>query len=131
MQNPDGSFGAHSDRAYTNYSTTSVSFGALSDYSSVFGIVHNHVWYSGTDNPSINHINRYPSTADWNALAAMISPASGVGGADPANLSVFVIDPWGTVREFKYSDRSKYESMTDAQRINGENLPGETKPRGQ
>ena len=39
---------------------------------------------------------------------------------------MFILDPFGTLREFSYSDMNIYESMTDQQRLNGDNLPSET-----
>jgi hypothetical protein len=48
------------------------------------------------------------------------------GGADPDNLSVFILDPFGDLREFQYGDRALYEGMTDSQRYQGQSLPPET-----
>ena len=121
VQNSDGSFGLSQNEISTNYSATFSSFDSLLNYSSAFGVVHNHVYNTSIDHNNDNFLNRYPSAGDWQSLDLLVH-----GGANPGNLSIFILDPFGTLREFNYSDRSFYESMTDQQRLNGDNLPAET-----
>lgn len=90
-------------------------------------MAHNHTWSTDTaTEPYRNQISRYPATRDWVALDELANPPAGTIPADPENLSTFVTDAFGTTREFRYADRHIYESMTDLQRITGENLPAET-----
>lgn len=78
----------------------------------------------------MNHVNRYPSgnagssSGDWAVLDGLVNPPSSVLGADPNNLSIYIVDPWGTTREFKYSDKDACQNMSDLDRKQGENLPG-------
>jgi hypothetical protein len=124
-KNGDGSFGALNDKIYTDYRPGDVTMNNPEDASAVHGIIHNHVWNTKVDDPNWNAKNRYPSADDWNALDKLV-----MLGADAFTLSIYVIDAWGVVREFKYEDKNLYESMSNQQRVAGENLPGETSPCG-
>lgn len=121
VRNSDGSFGMANDELSTKWEVGHSTFDDLGDYTHAYGMVHNHP-FNSSDYYS-NFIQRYPSSADWQSLDRMIA-----GGANPAHLSVYVLDPFGTMREFKYSDRARYESMTDSQRMQmgGPNLPPAT-----
>ena len=119
VQNSNGTFGLSQNELSTRYSTDSSSFDGLSSYSSSYGIVHNHAF--DDSNYNANFLNRYPSSGDWAALDLLVA-----GGANPNNLSVFILDPFGDLREFSYTDKALYESMTDSQRYADENLPSET-----
>ncbi|MEQ1687874.1 MAG: hypothetical protein ABL874_04815, partial [Sphingopyxis sp.] len=94
---------------------------------SVVGTVHNHPYASTTSQArgqnvtSYNADQRYPSNQDWDILDAQV-----VRGADPTNLSIFILDGFGTLREFKYADKDKFKGKTDQQRVNGEDLPEPT-----
>lgn len=127
VNNPDGSVGAHDGGIHTNFSRTHASLSAPQDRSTIVATVHNHVYASttsqanGRNTVSYNAEQRYPSPQDWDNLEAQVSR-----GADPNNLSVFILDGFGTLREFKYADKDKYESQTEQQRVNGEDLPEPT-----
>jgi hypothetical protein len=123
-RNIDGSFGAHDNKIHTNFDPGFVGMPRLNDYSSIRGTIHNHTWSSDTANdPNRNFISRYPSGRNWAGLEELVNPSNGASPADPNLLSVFITDPWGTTREFRYLDRTIYEQMTDSQRVTGENLP--------
>lgn len=121
----DGMFGAHGGGIHSNYSKTYAILPGLPDYSNVLGTVHNHLWSNDTEDPWRNHINRYPGPEDWAGLDQLVAPPPGVPPADPSRLSVYLTDPWGTTREFRYSDRATYEAMNDDDRRLGNNLPDE------
>lgn len=120
--NPNGTYGLLDNELSTTFSTTDSSFDPRDSYADVFGIIHNHP--PNPSNYSENFLNRYPSDADWDALQTLIN-----GGANPNNLSLFIIDPFGTMREFNWNDRQLFKNMTDSQRydLNGPNLPAATK----
>ena len=115
VANADGTFGAANDGIHTDYSSSNVSLGTVDDYSSVVGIVHNHPW--DTSNFYDNLADRYPSTADWAALDQLVS-----NGANPNNLSIFILDGFGNLREFKYSDKAIFINMSLSDKWNGVNL---------
>jgi hypothetical protein len=119
VENGDGTFGLSQNEVSTLYDTLNSAFDALSDYSSAYGVVHNHAFNDSNYNE--NFLNRYPSSGDWDALDILVQ-----GGADPNSLSLFIRDPFGVLREFSYSQKALYEGMTDQERYNGENLPEET-----
>jgi hypothetical protein len=122
--NPDGTYGAYDDKVYTSMSPSFSSFPRLIDYSNVRGMHHLHPWNSSTSSdPYINYINRYPGPEDWDGIEELANPMDGAVPADPNSLSIYITDPWGETREFRYQDRHIYEQMTDAQRIAGDNLP--------
>lgn len=116
--NADGSFGLLNNELSTTYSSTSSTFDRA-DFSSALGMVHNHP-FNDSDYLS-NFQQRYPSDDDWLSLEGLIA-----GGADPSRLSVFILDPFGDMREFSYADRALYQAMSDTQRGQDENLPPET-----
>jgi hypothetical protein len=124
VQNGDGSFGLSQNELSTRFSKTSSSFDTLPSYNSVFGIVHNHVYNTSLSGTNDNFIARYPSAADWQSLQLL---AQGPNGANTNNLSLFILDPFGDLREFQYADRALYEGMTNEQRLQGLNLPAETR----
>ena len=91
------------------------------------GMVHSHpaTIYDGTIGeyrnltPEERADNRYPSSADWAALTSIAKREGGV--TDP---SLYLIGPDGVTREFKLSERTKFEALTDEDRQNGAGLEG-------
>lgn len=99
----------------TNRSPTSVS-GNPAENSNVLGFVHNHPLYGYDQNLDLQA--RYPSGEDWAAIGKLVME-SGVS----TNISIFVIDSRGAVREFKYADRVALEALSSAAKIRGDLLP--------
>lgn len=128
VRNPDGSVGAHAEGIHTSHSPNYARLSVPTDRSTIVGTVHNHPLATlpshiyGQNNVVFYNANqRYPSNQDWDILDAQV-----LRGADPNNLSVFILDGFGTLREFKYSHKDRYKSQTDQQRVNGEELPDPT-----
>ena len=122
MKGADGLYGPLGGGIHTDYSPNYVNLtpdSTFADYGNVHGIVQNQPW--NDQNLWNNYLNRYPSPQDWIALERLANLS-----ANPANLSIFITDPWGDTREFKLADRSIYEAMNDLQRLNGQNLPPKT-----
>lgn len=91
-----------------------------SEVQQITGLIHNHPpGPFGNDRDDLR-VNRYPSDADWQAAEQFVN-----FGADPASFSLFIIDPYGAVREFPYSDRAFYEGLGTAhmERGNPSSLP--------
>ncbi len=95
------------------------------------GIIHNHPYFAylgGVDDFRSRTLverkeDRYPSGLDWDALDQLFERNSnGDPNFDP---SLYLIDPNGVLREFKYSDRAYFESLTAVQKLNGVGLPSE------
>jgi hypothetical protein len=49
----------------------------------------------------------YPSTTDWDALNQLAIQVM-VAGGNPDQLSIYIVDRDGIVREFNYRDRATY-----------------------
>jgi hypothetical protein len=126
-RNSDGSFGAYKDTIRTNNSTTFSGSGPVDagDWGNLAGFIHDHPW-NASDYWS-NYINRYPSAQDWAPLDAIIANNPGV---DRSQLSLYLLDPFGTVREYHYADKDMLNNMDDTQRRAGQNLGTEAKPCG-
>lgn len=92
-------------------------------WSQVIGMVHNHPGISGTTETG-RDVNRYPSgdrsytDGDWGFGQYAIDR-----GASP-DLSIYVMDTEGKLREFKWSDRDFYAGLTRDQKDDGVGLPG-------
>lgn len=82
----------------------------------VIGIIHNHPIRFG-DLPT-NRENRYPSTGDWQAAQDFVAD-----GANANNFALYIIDPFGIMRKFPYTDRNLYEGLSTFQKRSGEGLP--------
>lgn len=116
VQGSDGLYGLTDDGIQTSHNDSYATLSLPSDKSSVVGIIHNHPYDSSGTN--INYINMYPSVDDWNHLDQLVQ-----SGANPAKLSFYVVDPFGTTREFKYTDEAKYKALSDADKVRGDELP--------
>jgi C1A family cysteine protease len=121
VRNSNGTFGAFNDVFYTSYSTEGVNHPAPRD-GSVVGIVHTHPWDSNTDENGVNHVARYPGERDWAQADKLVAE----GGADPSKLSVYIVDPWGVVREFRYVDKAMYLSLQPHEKWGDKALPART-----
>ncbi|AOH85617.1 hypothetical protein AWL63_18420 [Sphingomonas panacis] len=119
VDNHDGTYGASGDVIQTSYSATYSVLSAPSDYADVRGVVHNHPWNIHDAND--NFQQRYPSDPDWQALDTLVAR-----GAPAASLSMYIVDPWGVTREFRYADKASYQAMTSSDRALGNSLPGQT-----
>lgn len=106
--------GVYRDSIYTSYSPTYVGLNVsnipASDWANMTGSVHNHPWNSSDYYKNL--INRFPSGEDWQFLDKMVA-----NGANPANLSLYLVDPWGEVREYPYSQKDALNAMTDPERM--------------
>ena len=93
-------------------------------WSQVIGMLHNHPTSYGFDDRS-RDINRYPSgdqtyvDGDW----GFGKYATDRGAS--SNLSIYVLDTQGMLREFNWADRDFYASLTRDQKDDGVGLPGE------
>lgn len=117
--NSDGTYGLLNDQLTSLHNEDFSSFANLGDYSDIYGFIHNHPF--NDSNYNANFLNQYPSDRDWEALDLMAA-----NGADPTHLSVFILDPFGVLREFQYSDKATYQAMTDTQRYQSQSLPQPT-----
>lgn len=116
IKNGDGSFGLSQNEVSTLYDKGISAFDNIGNYSNAYGIVHNHP--QNESDYLDNFQQRYPSDGDWSALDFLVSH-----GANPSNLSLYILDPFGDVREFHYSDKAMYKAMDDGDRAAGDNLP--------
>ena len=115
-----GRFGALESTIYTDNQTEGVNIPNVWGDDYVEGIVHNHPNLLG--NNQVDLVNRYPSTADWAAAAALYNAYSPhYPGYDP---SIWIMDSAGVLREFKFSERAAVEGLTDTQKRAGEGLEG-------
>ena len=119
VQLPDGNFGASSGMIYTDGLSTRVHLddNIPSNLSSIHGIVHNHPG-GGTFDIATARFLAYPSGDDWASAQNLVEM-----GVPADQLSIWVVDPLGALREFKYSDRSIYEGLSEDQKRQGQSLP--------
>jgi hypothetical protein len=123
VQNGDGSYGAGYDGIYSDDSNEGVNFGAPSG---ALGFWHNHDGAGRT--PTQQNADRYPSSAisnpgganDWDDLLRFRSASV----PDPV---MYITDASGITREFHYSERAAFESLTSDQMQAGEGLAGRDK----
>jgi len=72
-------------------------------------------------------INRYPSAGDWNALQEIANRYGQATGNYQLDPSIYLVDAFGALREFKLSDRQFFSAMSDGERINGAGLDAFTR----
>jgi hypothetical protein len=103
----------------------------------VLGFVHNHPDSTNTAGPNSDEqlneqndlVNRFPSADDWAVADQLVG-----GGFSNPELSLYIIDDMGVLREFKYSEAHLYRppppNASYAEnyawfiaRANGQNLP--------
>ena len=98
---------------------------------SLVGEIHNHPYNGFTGEDTYGRdVNRYPSPpqdtsdhgGDWATANNLVSQYS------LNDFATFIIDPYGVMREYDYSDESKYINLTFDQRSNGVNLPTAVTP---
>lgn len=102
IRNDDGTFGAANDTIYSNDSANAVALPSPTGFSRAEGILHNHPYQQG--NELSRNLSRFPSPADF----AYLEYFAGQPGANP-NPSAYIMDSRGVVREFRLSDRSRYD----------------------
>lgn len=122
----NGMFGAVNDMIYTDGRAGQVLLNdnIPSDLGSVYGIIHNHTGFGTADRSLINFYS-YPSLEDWisaDQLVAMGVPAD--------QLSIWMIAPDGSLREFQYADRASFTSLTEEEKMAGEGLPTSSTAEG-
>jgi hypothetical protein len=115
VRNSDGRYGASFHSIYSNNlpSFVAVSFPIGAQ---IQGLWHSHPIRSGALQQSLD---RYPSSYDWNSLAGIAATPG--ASTDP---SLWITGPDGITREFKYSERQYYESLSDPQMQSGHGLTG-------
>jgi hypothetical protein len=125
-----------------NYNDSNVPFVLPSAASGVHvvGELHNHdingvdshaSEFPGFTTQQVEMMNRYPSINDWADLQTIYNTYS---SANPGyNPSLYIVDPFGVTREYKYSDMSQYVNLATntyvtslAQLAAGVNLPAQT-----
>ena len=120
VRNPNGTFGAFNDMIYSSdqpgYAVLPISVGQP-----VQGIWHSHIT-RGTEQQQA--IDRYPSPGDWIALERIGRQAGAV-----ENPSLWITGPDGVTREFKLTERSSVESLSEDQMENGDGLAGKERTR--
>jgi len=94
-------------------------------FSDVIGFVHNHPYDTYGGEP---YLNSYPSGGtvpggDWNAADWFVN--NGAGGTGGQDFALYIIDPYGKMREYEYADRDAYKNLNYEQREQGEHLPGQ------
>jgi hypothetical protein len=117
VRGSDGRFYTGSTDVYTDGNLGSVTNRSttLSAGESYAGFIHNHPDFAGDDMADLS--NRYPSAGDYQVLAA---EAAKFGVSNP---SIWIIDKFGDVREFKLLDRNNILRLTEDQRVAGMGLP--------
>ena len=118
VKNSDGSFGALNDTIYSNNLPNKVQI-QYNTAQPVQGLWHSH---SGADVSSDQRlIGRYPSLDDWDMLDRIKAGAGAV--SDP---SLWIMDAFGTTREFKFSERDYFKNLhNEATKMKeGEGLEG-------
>lgn len=120
VQNANGSFGASNSMIYTDglESRVSLEDNLPDDPTTITGMIHNHTGF-GSNNLSDVNFYAYPSLDDWQTASMLVSQY----GVDASTLSLWVIDPMGTLREFQYSDMATYVALTEEQMRAGANMP--------
>lgn len=122
----DGRFGALESTIYTDNDVDGVIIPNVWGDDYVEGIVHNHPDLIGIDH--VDRLNRYPGVGDWQVLEILYNAYSPhFPNYDP---SVWVMDRWGVMREFKLSERAAIEGLTDSQRDAGQGLQGRERTNG-
>lgn len=120
---PGGRFGTVGDAIFSSSDSEKTSL-PVDIYSDFVGLVHNH---AGNDSDSFANPLSYPSyfsngSGDWAALEQARNSIVGISStSDP---SIFIIDPRGTVREFKLSEKAFFIGLTEAQMRDGVGLAG-------
>jgi hypothetical protein len=93
-------------------------------YANVLGQIHSH---PPRGDPILDALSfgadRYPSPDDWNSLAALAVNVAMAGGTT-LQLSMYIVDQSGAVREFRLADRATYD--VPAQQLLGQ--PGYPPP---
>ena len=108
----DGRFGAVGQEIWTE-DKEGESFVPTAFTGNALGIWHNHPDRGGEDS---DKLDAYPSRGDWGVLGELGTALSpGWPGYDP---SMWITDPNGVTREFKLSERSTYENMSNQALIN-------------
>jgi hypothetical protein len=116
----DGNVSVLNNQIYTDGDATQVGHDITGlDLSRLVSVIHNHP-RQGTASDDINLENRYPSDDDWTAADNLVAR-----GANPAILTLTVVDPAGEARIFPYSERAAVRNLSASQRRDGKNLPGE------
>lgn len=125
VRNSDGSYGAVNNMIYTDDlpGRVDIEDNLPADLSTMVGIIHNHPGTS-TGDYSTNLFYSYPSAGDWQSLANLSSRS---GAPNP---SIWLIDAFNNVREFRLSDRQKYESLSEDEMRNAVDLPAPSAVQG-
>lgn len=118
VKQADGRIGVHGDTIHTDGNPLMASMPYPNDVGTIAGLVHNHP--GNLTDYTAALIASYPSTGDWTNLAYIFESRN---LPVPPDVSIYIVDAFGNVREFKYSDKDKYESMTDKDRSDPRNLP--------
>lgn len=120
VRTADGRYGALESTIYTDNQYNGVTIPDVWGDDYVEGIVHNHPDSLGNDR--VDALNRYPGEGDWAALEVLYNAYSPhYPGYDP---SVWIMDRWGVLREFKFSERATIQGLTDDQKVAREGLDG-------
>jgi hypothetical protein len=120
VRSPDGRFGALESTIYTDNQVAGAIIPNVwgDDYAE--GVIHNHPDAIGGAVTDL--INRYPAAGDWAVAQTLYNAYSPhYPGYDP---SVWIIDSAGVLREFKFSERSAIEGLSESQKQAGEGLEG-------
>lgn len=123
---PGGQFGAANSMIYTDglESQVHLNDNVPNNLSSVVGVIHNHTGF-GTQDLSLIAFYGHPGLDDWDTLDILVSQ-----GVPPAQLSLWIVDPRGTLHEFKYTDKTYWASLTEDQKKNPETLPEASSVQG-
>lgn len=118
VRNPDGSFGPLNDMIYSSDLSGFLVYPNIAGQP-VQGLWHSHDQTGDTQRDRL--VSRYPSSDDWHWLSIV----AGIPGA-ASNPSLWIMDSFGTTREFKFSERAYFLSLfaDEARMVNGEGLEG-------
>ena len=124
---PDGTYGAANDTVFSDSSPDYVYLedNLPVDRTSIRGLIHNHAG-SPSGDYFTNIMYSYPSQDDWKVLAHLVKTYN----LDPGSTSLWIVDAWGNMREFKFNDMDKYFGMTNDAKKDPANLPPKSEVKG-
>lgn len=127
IRQPDGTYGAAHNMIFSDSSDSYVDLddNIPSDPSIIVGMIHNHPG-SPSDDYFTNVLLAHPSPDDWASLHALVERH----GVSASVASLWMIDAWGNLREFKYSDMEKWKNMSDQEKKDPANLPPPSEVQG-
>jgi hypothetical protein len=81
-------------------------------YIDLLGPIHSHPPIPRSGNPALDTeaviADMYPSSGDWQEMEREALAVLQAGG-DPSQLSMYIVDEYGSLRKFEWTDRAIYD----------------------